>query len=40
MQQNEKNEQQGYGPLASIGIIMAVTLAVLVVFIVIKSLVL
>lgn len=40
MQQNENKEQQGYGPLASIGIILAVTLAVLVVFVAIKFLVL
>lgn len=40
MQQNENQEQQGYGPLASIGIILAITLAVLGVFIAIKYFVL
>ena len=40
MQQNENQEQQGYGPLASIGIILAIALAVLGVFIAVKYFVL
>ncbi|HRG91083.1 MAG TPA: hypothetical protein PLW44_18800 [Chitinophagales bacterium] len=40
MQQNENQEQQGYGPLASMGIILAITLVVMGVFIAIKYFVL
>lgn len=40
MQQSENNQAGGYGPLASVGIILGVSVAIIVAVVVLKSVIL